>query len=50
MPPDDYAREWTVELDTSEPAGLKEGADHLVGAEEKVSLASRSLLILRKTL
>jgi isoamylase len=50
MPPDDYAREWTVELDTSEPAGFKEGADQVVGAEEKVSLPSRSLLILRKTL
>ncbi|MCA2245097.1 glycogen debranching protein GlgX [Mycobacterium sp. WUMAC-067] len=50
MPPDDYAKEWTVELDTNEPTGLKEGGDHVVTAEEKVSLPSRSLLILRKTL
>lgn len=50
MPPDDYAKEWTVELDTNEPTGLKEGADHVVTAQEKVSLPSRSLLILRKTL
>ncbi|ASW90855.1 glycogen debranching protein GlgX [Mycobacterium marseillense] len=50
MPPDDYAREWTVELDTNEPTGLKEGGDQVVAAEEKVSLPSRSLLILRKTL
>ncbi|AFS15069.1 MULTISPECIES: glycogen debranching protein GlgX [Mycobacterium avium complex (MAC)] len=50
MPPDDYAQEWTVELDTNEPTGSKEGADQVVTAEEKVSLPSRSLLILRKTL
>lgn len=50
MPTDDYAREWTVELDTNDPTGLKEGADQVVTAEEKVSLPSRSLLILRKTL
>jgi glycogen operon protein len=50
MPPDDYAQEWTVELDTNEPTGLKEGPDQVVTAEEKVSLPSRSLLILRKTL
>jgi len=50
MPPDDYAREWTMELDTNEAAGLKEGADQVVTAEEKVSLPSRSLLVLRKTL
>lgn len=50
MPPDDYAKEWTVELDTNEPTGLKEGGDQVVTAEEKVSLPSRSLLILRKTL
>ncbi|BCP16126.1 glycogen debranching protein GlgX [Mycobacterium paraintracellulare] len=50
MPPDDYAQEWTVELDTNEPTGSKEGPDQVVTAEEKVSLPSRSLLILRKTL
>lgn len=50
MPPDDYAKEWTVELDTNEPTGLNEGGDHVVTAEEKVPLPSRSLLILRKTL
>ncbi|SPM28034.1 glycogen debranching protein GlgX [Mycobacterium terramassiliense] len=50
MPPDDYAQEWTVELNTNEPAGFKEGADQVMSAEEKVSLPSRSLLVLRKTL
>ncbi|OBH58654.1 glycogen debranching protein GlgX [Mycobacterium sp. E2479] len=49
MPNSDYAKEWTVELDTNEPAGRKEGADQPVTAEEKVSLPSRSLLVLRKT-
>ncbi len=48
-PNSDYAKEWTVELDTNEPAGRKEGADQVVTAEEKVSLPSRSLLVLRKT-
>jgi isoamylase len=47
MPSDDYAQEWTVELDTNHPAGE---ADLVVNAEEKVSLPSRSLLVLRKTL
>jgi isoamylase len=45
-PPNDYAREWTVELDTNHPAG---DADLAVGAEEKVKVPARSLLILRKT-
>ena len=48
-PNSDYAKEWTVELDTGEPTGRKEGADQVVTAEEKVSLPSRSLLVLRKT-
>ncbi|OBK39079.1 glycogen debranching enzyme GlgX [Mycobacterium sp. 1165196.3] len=48
-PNSDYAKEWTVELDTNEPTGRKEGADQVVTAEEKVSLPSRSLLVLRKT-
>lgn len=48
-PNSDYAKEWTVELDTNEPTGRKEGADQVVTAEEKVALPSRSLLVLRKT-
>jgi glycogen operon protein len=47
MPQSDYAQEWTVELDTNHPSGA---ADQVVNAEEKVSLPSRSLLVLRKTL
>src|SRR6202045_4635832 len=50
MPNGDYAQEWTVELDTNQPAGIKEGRDQVVNAEKKVSLPSRSLLVLRKTL
>jgi isoamylase len=50
MPHDDYAQQWTVELDTNHPAGLSDGADQVVNAEEKVSLPPRSLLVLRKTL
>jgi glycogen operon protein len=50
MPNGDYAQQWTVELDTNQPAGIKEGRDQVVNAEEKVSLPSRSLLVLRKTL
>ncbi len=46
-PHDDYAQEWTVELDTNNPVG---DGDLLVGAEEKVFVQARSLLILRKTL
>jgi glycogen operon protein len=47
MPPNDYAEQWTTELDTNHPAG---NADQVVNAEEKVLLPSRSLLVLRKTL
>ncbi|OBG72089.1 glycogen debranching protein GlgX [Mycobacterium sp. E3305] len=47
MPNDDYAQEWTVELDTNHPTGE---ADQVVNAEEKVSLPGRSLLVLRKTM
>jgi glycogen operon protein len=47
MPGGDYAQQWTVELDTNHPVG---DADQVVNAEEKVSLPSRSLLVLRKTL
>jgi isoamylase len=39
-----------VELDTNDPVGLKEAADQVVNAEETISLPSRSLLVLRKTL
>jgi glycogen operon protein len=46
MPNDDYAQEWTVELDTDHPSG---DAGQVIKAEEKVSLPSRSLLVLRKT-
>jgi glycogen operon protein len=47
MPQADYAQEWTVELDTNHPAGH---ADQVVNAEEKISLPSRSLMVLRKTM
>jgi glycogen operon protein len=45
-PHDDYAQEWTVELDTAEPAT---GAGVVVNAGEKVTLPGRSVLVLRKT-
>ena len=45
-PHDDYAQEWTVELDTNDPVG---DADLVVAAEEKIKVPARSLLILRKT-
>jgi isoamylase len=48
-PQDDYAQEWTVELDTNGPVGLREGADQVVTAEAKIEVQARSLLILRKT-
>jgi isoamylase len=44
-PQDDYAREWTVELDTNHPGA----ADSVVAAGEKIEVPARSLLILRKT-
>ncbi|MFY2858784.1 glycogen debranching protein GlgX [Mycobacterium sp. THU-M104] len=47
MPHSDYAQEWTVQLDTNDPAGQ---ADQVVNAEEKITVPSRSLLVLRKTL
>ncbi|CPR08199.1 glycogen debranching protein GlgX [Mycobacterium bohemicum DSM 44277] len=46
MPDADYAYEWTVELDTAEPVH----ADRVVKTEETVTLPSRSLLVLRKTM
>jgi glycogen operon protein len=48
-PDEDYAQEWTVELDTHDPVGLKEGADQVVAAEATIEVQARSLLILRKT-
>jgi isoamylase len=45
-PHDDYAQEWTVELDTNHPAG---NAELVVVAEEKITVPGRSVLILRKT-
>jgi glycogen operon protein len=47
MPHGDYAEEWIVELDTSDPAG---DADQVVNAEETIPLPARSLMVLRKTL
>jgi glycogen operon protein len=47
MPHADYAREWTVELDTNDPVG--EGGQ-VVNAEERIVVPPRSLLVLRKTL
>ncbi|WP_156749774.1 glycogen debranching protein GlgX [Mycobacterium sp. E1747] len=47
MPNDDYAQEWTVELDTNDPTG---DADQVVNAKAKVSLPGHSLLVLRKTM
>ncbi len=47
MPDGDYAQQWTLELDTNDPVG----DGHLVvDAVHKVSVAARSLLVLRKTL
>ncbi len=45
-PHDDYAREWTVEIDSNHPAG---DADLVVAAEEKLTMPGCSVLILRKT-
>jgi isoamylase len=45
-PHDDYAQEWTVELDTNHPVG---DADQVVSAQAKIRVEARSLLILRKT-
>lgn len=46
IPDGDYAREWTAELDTTEPNGATE---RLVKTGEKISLPGRSLLVFRKT-
>ena len=50
LPHADYAQEWTVELDTNDSVGLDGDAGQVVNAEEKITVPSRSLLILRKTL
>ncbi|MDT5221115.1 MAG: isoamylase, partial [Mycobacterium sp.] len=47
MPPGDYARQWTVELDTTSPTGT---AERVVDPGDKVALSGRSIVILRKTL
>ena len=44
-PPDDYAQQWAVELDTDDLVG---DTDRVVAAEAKVKVSARSLLILRK--
>jgi isoamylase len=45
-PHDDYAQEWTAELDTNHPGG---DTDLVVAAESTLTVPARSLLILRKT-
>ncbi len=45
-PNDDYAQQWTAELDTNESAGT---TDLVVAAEATVKVPARSLLVLRKT-
>jgi isoamylase len=45
-PHDDYAQEWSVEIDTNDPVGA---ADLVVAAGATVEVPARSLLILRKT-
>ncbi|WP_424751160.1 glycogen debranching protein GlgX [Mycobacterium sp.] len=47
MPHGDYAQEWTAVLDTNHQVGE---ADQVVNAEDTISVPSRSLLVLRKTL
>ncbi|KAA8964529.1 glycogen debranching protein GlgX [Mycobacterium sp.] len=47
MPHNDYAREWTAVLDTTDPTGA---VDLVINDGGKVSLPPRSLLVLRKTL
>ncbi|BCQ09295.1 glycogen operon protein GlgX [Mycobacterium heckeshornense] len=46
IPDGDYANEWTAELDTTDPTGA---ADLVINAGDKVAVAGRSVLILRKT-
>jgi isoamylase len=46
MPHDDYATEWTAELDTTDPAGEVKLVVH---DGDEVSLPARALLVFRKT-
>jgi isoamylase len=45
IPSDDYARQWTVELDTD----VNSDTGRVIAPGETISVAARSLLILRKT-
>ncbi|MGH3558768.1 MAG: glycogen debranching protein, partial [Mycobacterium sp.] len=47
MPVDDYAREWTAELDTTDPTGA---VQLVVNDGDEISLPGRALLMFRKTL
>jgi isoamylase len=46
IPSDDYAKEWTAVLDTTDPAGA---VQLVVNDGDEVSLPSRALLVFRKT-
>jgi isoamylase len=46
IPPDDYAREWTAVLDTTDPTGEVKLVVH---DGDEVSLPARALLVFRKT-
>jgi isoamylase len=46
IPSDDYAKEWTAVLDTTDPAG---SVTLVVNDGDEVSLPSRALLVFRKT-
>jgi isoamylase len=47
VPPEDYAQQWTVELDTTDPRG---DAELVVNDGDQLPVAARSVLVLRKTL
>jgi glycogen operon protein len=47
MPHDDYAQQWTAELDTTNPKG---DAELVVNDGDQITVAARSVLVLRKTL
>jgi isoamylase len=46
IPPGDYAQQWTVELDTNDADC---DSNRVMAAGEQISLAGRSILVLRKT-
>jgi isoamylase len=46
MPDDDYAKEWTAELDTTDSTGE---VKLVVNDGDQVSLPGRALLVFRKT-